>query len=62
MSARRTKAKVSPTLLAYGRRLRKYREAKGWSQESAAKRANDGQGVTPQYIGMGRDRAHALHP
>ncbi|MFI0352849.1 Scr1 family TA system antitoxin-like transcriptional regulator [Actinomadura sp. 9N407] len=52
MTPRRNRAKVSHTLLAFGRRFRKYREAKGWSQENAAKRANNGQGVTPQYIGM----------
>ncbi|MFB4317623.1 Scr1 family TA system antitoxin-like transcriptional regulator [Actinomadura sp. 21ATH] len=52
MAPRRNKAKVSPTLLAFGRRFRKYREAKGWSQENVARRANDGQGVTPQYVGM----------
>lgn len=52
MAPRRSRATVSPTLHAFGRRLRRYREAKGWSQDSAARRANGGAGVTPQYVGM----------
>ncbi|WP_254714940.1 helix-turn-helix transcriptional regulator [Actinomadura sp. NAK00032] len=51
MTPRRYRAKVSPALLPFGRRLRRFREAKGWSQESLARRARDGEGVTPQYIG-----------
>ncbi|HEU5029279.1 MAG TPA: helix-turn-helix transcriptional regulator [Spirillospora sp.] len=51
MTPRRFKAKVSPALLPFGRRLRRFREAKGWSQENLAVRARDGEGVTPQYIG-----------
>ncbi|GAA2138759.1 helix-turn-helix domain-containing protein [Actinomadura napierensis] len=51
MTPRRLKAKVSPALLPFGRRLRRFRDAKGWSQDNLAARARDGQGVTPQYIG-----------
>ncbi|GAA2623084.1 helix-turn-helix transcriptional regulator [Actinomadura fulvescens] len=47
----RKRGTVSPTLLAFGRRFRRFREAKGWSQENAARRANNGEGVTGQYIG-----------
>lgn len=52
MPPRRRPGKVSPTLHAFGRRLRRLRETKGWSQESAGRRANGGGGVTPQYVGM----------
>ncbi|MFD0685318.1 helix-turn-helix domain-containing protein [Actinomadura fibrosa] len=51
MAPQRKRATVSPTLHAFGRRFRKFREARGWSQENVASRANDGIGVTPQYIG-----------
>lgn len=51
MTPRRLKGKVSPALLPFGRRFRRLREAKGWSQDSLARRARDGEGVTPQYIG-----------
>ncbi|TDB85444.1 XRE family transcriptional regulator [Actinomadura sp. KC216] len=51
MAPQRKRGTVSPTLLAFGRRLRRFREAKNWTQESLARRANNGQGVTPQYIG-----------
>ncbi|MVZ98916.1 helix-turn-helix domain-containing protein [Actinomadura sp. LD22] len=51
MAPRRTRAKVSSSLIAFGRRFRRFREAKGWSQENLAVRARDGEGVTPQYIG-----------
>lgn len=52
MSVRRKKGSVSPTLLAFGRQLRRYREATGLSQESAGRRANGGRGVTSQYVGQ----------
>jgi transcriptional regulator with XRE-family HTH domain len=52
MAPRRSRAKVSPTLVAFGRRFRRFREAKGWSQENVARRARDGEGVTSQYIGQ----------
>ncbi|MUN42289.1 helix-turn-helix domain-containing protein [Actinomadura litoris] len=52
MAPRRSKAKISPSLVAFGRRFRRYRDAKGWSQENVARRAHDGGGVTPQYIGQ----------
>ncbi|MEV3920425.1 helix-turn-helix domain-containing protein [Actinomadura coerulea] len=51
MTPRRYKGKVSPSLLSFGRRFRRLREAKGWSQENLACRARNGEGVTPQYIG-----------
>ncbi|WP_433474703.1 helix-turn-helix domain-containing protein [Spirillospora sp. CA-142024] len=51
MAPQRKRGTVSPTLLAFGRRFRRLREAKGWTQESVARRANGGQGVKPQYIG-----------
>ncbi|MFI0371503.1 Scr1 family TA system antitoxin-like transcriptional regulator [Actinomadura sp. 1N219] len=51
MAPQRKRGTVSPTLLAFGRRLHRFREAKNWTQESLARRANNGQGVTPQYIG-----------
>ncbi|WP_433147985.1 helix-turn-helix domain-containing protein [Actinomadura nitritigenes] len=51
MAPQKKRGTVSPTLLAFGRRLRRLREAKGWTQDSLARRANNGQGVTPQYIG-----------
>ncbi|TMR05435.1 helix-turn-helix domain-containing protein [Actinomadura soli] len=51
MAPQRKRGTVSPTLLAFGRRFRRLREAKGWTQDALARRANDGQGVTPQYIG-----------
>ncbi|WP_433228121.1 helix-turn-helix domain-containing protein [Actinomadura formosensis] len=52
MAPRRLRAKVSPSLVSFGRRFRRFREAKGWSQENVARRARDGEGVTPQYIGQ----------
>jgi len=52
MAARRKRGSVSPTLLAFGRQLRRLREAAGLSQESAGRRANGGQGVTSQYVGQ----------
>ncbi|WP_106399164.1 helix-turn-helix domain-containing protein [Actinocorallia populi] len=52
MAARRKRGSVSPTLLAFGRQLRRYREAVGLSQESAGRRANGGQGVSSQYVGQ----------
>jgi transcriptional regulator with XRE-family HTH domain len=52
MAPRRSRAKVSPSLVSFGRRFRRFREAKGWSQENVARRARDGEGVTPQYIGQ----------
>ncbi|MEV5831337.1 helix-turn-helix transcriptional regulator [Spirillospora sp. NPDC052242] len=51
MAPQRKRGTVSPTLLAFGRRFRRLREAKGWTQESVGRRANGGQGVKPQYIG-----------
>jgi transcriptional regulator with XRE-family HTH domain len=51
MTPQRLKGKVSPSLLHFGRRFRRFREAKGWSQDNLACRARNGQGVTPQYIG-----------
>lgn len=51
MAPQRKRGTVSPTLLAFGRRFRRLREAKGWTQDAVARRANHGQGVTPQYIG-----------
>ncbi|WP_246249346.1 helix-turn-helix domain-containing protein [Actinomadura litoris] len=44
------RAAISPTLVAFGRRFRRYREAAGLSQERAGRRANEGQGVTGQYV------------
>ena len=52
MAARRKRSSVSPTLLAFGRQLRRHREAAGLSQESAGRRANGGRGVTGQYVGQ----------
>ncbi|WP_433325327.1 helix-turn-helix domain-containing protein [Spirillospora sp. CA-294931] len=51
MTPQRKRGTVSPTLLAFGRRFKRFRDANGWSQEAAAARANGGQGVTSQYIG-----------
>ncbi|SFP80263.1 helix-turn-helix domain-containing protein [Actinomadura madurae] len=51
MAPQRKRGTVSPTPLAFGRRFRRLREAKGWTQDSVARRANGGQGVKPQYIG-----------
>ncbi|GAA2449984.1 helix-turn-helix transcriptional regulator [Actinomadura vinacea] len=51
MAPQRKRGTVSPTLLAFGRRFRRLREAKNWTQESVARRANGGGGVKPQYIG-----------
>ncbi|RFS84635.1 helix-turn-helix protein [Actinomadura pelletieri DSM 43383] len=51
MAPQRKRGTVSPTLLAFGRRLRRFRKAKGWTQENLACRAHNGMGVTPQYIG-----------
>ncbi|MFD0685644.1 helix-turn-helix domain-containing protein [Actinomadura fibrosa] len=51
MAPQRRRGTVSPTLLAFGRRFRRFREAKGLSQEALGRRANGGQGVKPQYIG-----------
>jgi transcriptional regulator with XRE-family HTH domain len=59
MAPQRKRGTVSPTLLAFGRRFRRFRNAKGWTQESLARRAHNGLGVTPQYIGSienGRSR------
>ncbi|MEO3784901.1 Scr1 family TA system antitoxin-like transcriptional regulator [Actinocorallia sp. B10E7] len=52
MAARRKRGSVSPTLPAFGRQLRRHREAAGLSQESAGRRANGGRGVTSQYVGQ----------
>ncbi|MFC4051983.1 helix-turn-helix transcriptional regulator [Actinomadura syzygii] len=51
MSTRRTRSSTSPTLIAFGRRFRRFRDAKGWTQEGLALRAHGGAGVKPQYIG-----------
>ncbi|MEU6744662.1 helix-turn-helix transcriptional regulator [Spirillospora sp. NPDC046719] len=51
MAPQRKRGTVSPTLLAFGRRFRRLREAKGWTQEALGRRANGGLGVKPQYIG-----------
>ncbi|MGK5554931.1 helix-turn-helix domain-containing protein [Actinomadura kijaniata] len=51
MAPKRNKATVSPSLLAFGKRFRSYREAKHWTQEACAARANNGAGVKYQYIG-----------
>ncbi|MBW8484235.1 helix-turn-helix transcriptional regulator [Actinomadura sp. PM05-2] len=51
MSPKPNKATVSPSLRAFGKRFRSYREAKGWTQEAVAARANNGAGVKYQYIG-----------
>ncbi|GLZ04155.1 hypothetical protein Acsp03_16210 [Actinomadura sp. NBRC 104412] len=51
MAPQRKRGTVSPTLLAFGRRFRRLREAKNWTQEAVARRANNGAGVKPQYIG-----------
>ncbi|MGK5557193.1 helix-turn-helix domain-containing protein [Actinomadura kijaniata] len=61
MSVRRRRSGTSPALLAFGRRFRRLREAKGWTQEALAARANNGAGVKAQYIGMienGRTRCN----
>ncbi|MFD0901770.1 helix-turn-helix domain-containing protein [Actinomadura sediminis] len=50
MAARQKRGNVSPTLLAFGRQLRRYREAKNLGQDRVAQRANGGRGVTPQYV------------
>ncbi|GAA2433231.1 helix-turn-helix transcriptional regulator [Actinomadura vinacea] len=46
--ARQKRANVSPMLLAFGKQLRRYREAKGLSQEAAGQRVP----VTGQYVGL----------
>jgi len=52
MAPRRRRGNVSPTLLAFGRQLRRYREEAGLTQESLGRRANNGRGVTSQYVGQ----------
>lgn len=51
MATRPKRSTTSPTLVAFGRRFRRFREARGWTQESVASRAHGGAGVKPQYIG-----------
>lgn len=51
MATRRRRSTTSPTLIAFGRRFRRFRDAKNWTQESLASRAHGGAGVKPQYIG-----------
>ncbi|MEV4258059.1 helix-turn-helix transcriptional regulator [Spirillospora sp. NPDC049652] len=51
MAPKRKKATTSSSLLAFGKRFRAYRQARGWTQEAVAKRANNGAGVKAQYIG-----------
>lgn len=48
MTARRKRGNASPTLKAFGRQLRRYREAKGLSQERVAGKAN----VTGAFVCM----------
>lgn len=50
MAARQKRGSVSPTLLAFGRQFRRYREARNLGQDRVAQRANGGKGVTPQYV------------
>ena len=52
MAPRRRRGNVSPMLLAFGRQLRRYREEAGLTQESLGRRANNGRGVTSQYVGQ----------
>ncbi|ACY98103.1 transcriptional regulator, XRE family [Thermomonospora curvata DSM 43183] len=52
MAPRRRRSTVSPMLLAFGRQLRRYREEAGLTQESLGRRANNGRGVTSQYVGQ----------
>ncbi|MQY02630.1 helix-turn-helix domain-containing protein [Actinomadura macrotermitis] len=52
MSPRRNRNGTAPTLIAFGKRLRRFREANNWTQEALAVRAYNGAGVKPQYIGM----------
>ena len=52
MAPRQKRASVSPALVAFGKRFRRYREAAGLSQERAGRRANEGKGVSSQYIGQ----------
>lgn len=51
MSTRRRRSTTSPTLVAFGRRFRRFRDVRGWTQENLASRAHGGAGVKPQYIG-----------
>ncbi|WP_021596962.1 helix-turn-helix domain-containing protein [Actinomadura welshii] len=51
MSSRRRRSTTSPTLVAFGRRFRRFRDAKNWTQEALAGRAHNGTGVKSQYIG-----------
>ncbi|WP_075897895.1 helix-turn-helix transcriptional regulator [Actinomadura sp. CNU-125] len=51
MSSRRRRSSTSPTLLAFGRRFRRFRDAKLLTQEALAARAHNGAGVKAQYIG-----------
>ena len=52
MAPRRRRSSVSPPLPAFGRQLRRYREEAGLTQESLGRRANNGRGVTGQYVGQ----------
>lgn len=52
MAPRPKRASVSPALVAFGKRFRRFREAAGLSQERAGRRANEGKGVSSQYIGQ----------
>ncbi|MGP4022402.1 helix-turn-helix domain-containing protein [Actinomadura sp. 3N407] len=51
MSSRRRRSTTSPTLVAFGRRFRRFRDAKNLTQDALAARAHNGAGVKPQYIG-----------
>ena len=52
MAPRRRRGNVSPTLLAFGRQLHRYREEAGLTQESLGRRANHGRGVTSRCVGQ----------